>query len=363
MPGPSTPLGAPRVGAPFASISASIGVRSARSVLASLGLAAALLVASAPASAATPAEKQEAKQLVSTGQMAMKNQRFAEAVTAFERADALDPSPANKVEIGRAYMAQGKLVAASKALHAAQDSAKGVPAARKAADQAKKLLDELEPKIPWIQLVVNGPTKPAKTFIDGQEVDATAELPYDPGEHVIAAEAEGFAREEQRVSLVEGAHAKLTLEMKKDANAPVADAGGSSGGSGKGSVIPAVIGFGVGAVGLALGTAFGVMAFGEKGKADDAKAGYSKCIKRADCSPRTAAAYKTDFDTALDTSKTDGTISTVGFIVGGVGVAAGVTFLFWRPFGGGAAAADKPASAVTVTPTFGVGRVGLAGTF
>jgi tetratricopeptide (TPR) repeat protein len=363
MLGPVNVPCAPPSRAPIRSISASFSLRGARSLVASLAVAAALLSGGAPAAAAGPSDKQEAKQLVSTGQMAMKNQRFAEAVTAFERADSLDPSAATKVEIGRAYMAQGKLVAASKALHAAQDAAKGVPAARKSGDQAKKLLDELEKRIPWIQLVVNGPTKPAKTFIDGQEVDASSELPYDAGEHVVAAEAEGFAREEQRVSLVEGAHAKLTLEMKKDASAPAEGVAAGGGSSGKGSVIPAVIGFGVGAVGLALGTALGVMAFGEKGKADDAKAGYSRCVANSACTLRTALAYKNDFNTALDTSKTDGTISTVGFIIGGVGVAAGVTFLFWRPWGGGAAATEKPAGAVTVTPTVGIGHVGLTGTF
>ena len=331
----------------------------ARAVLASIGLAAAIFAA-APAAAAAANDKQEAKQLVSTGQVALKNQRFAEAETALQRADELDPSPATKVELGRALAQQGKLVAASRALHAAQDAAKGVPAAKKAGDAAKKLLDEIEPKIPWIQLVVQGPEKPPKTFIDGKEVDASAELPYDPGEHVVAAEAEGFSREEQRVSLVEGAHAKLTLEMKKDASAVVVDPSTARSSSGKGSVLPAVIGFGVGAAGLALGAAFGVMALGEKGKADDAKAGYSKCVRNPDCSSKTSLGYQSDFNSALDTSKTDGTVSTIGFLVGGVGVAAGVTFLFWRPWGGGAKAPDK---AVTVTPTVGLGQVGLTGTF
>jgi tetratricopeptide (TPR) repeat protein len=350
----STPLGAASsAGLGAASPALRPSPRRARAALAAAGLALAVALAAPAASAAGSAE---AKQLVTTGQAALKAQKFAEAAAAFQKADELKPSPATKVEIGRALAGQGKLVAASQALHAAMDAAKGVSAAKKAGADAKKLLDELEPKIPWIQLVVQGPTTPAKTFIDGQEVDASAELPYDPGDHTVAAEAPGFARAEQRVNLVEGAHAKLTLEMTKDAAAAAPEAAPEAGSSGKGSIVPALVGFGVGAVGLALGTAFGVMAFGEKSKADDAKAGYTKCIKNPDCSGKTALGYQSDFNNALDTSKTDGTISTVGFVVGGVGVAAGVTFLFWRPFG-------KKADGAALMPVVGPRSVGLAGRF
>jgi hypothetical protein len=327
--------------------------RSPRLAAGGLALVGALVLGAPPAVAAPPSE---AKQLVTTGQAAMKSQRWADAVAAFRHADELEPSPQTKVELARALVRQGKLVDASRALHAAVESAKGAPH-RRAVDAAKKLLDEVEPRVPWIQLVVQGPEKGVHMFIDGQEVDASSELPYDAGEHTVAAEADGFGREEQKVSLVEGAHAKLTLEMKK--SAPVAvDASPDDGSRGKGSVLPAVVGLGVGAAGLALGAVFGVMAFDEKSKADDAKAGYTRCAKSPDCSSKTLAGYTSDFNNALDTSKTNGTISTVGFIVGGVGVAAGVTFLFWRPWG-----KKAEATGATITPVLGLGHAGVKGTF
>lgn len=329
-----------------------------RGLLVGLGLAASLLSA-LPAAAAGPNDKSAAARLVTTGQTAMKTRRWTVAEAAFRHAEELDPSPATKVELARSLAQQGKLVEASRTLHAALDAAKGVAAARKAGHAAQKLLGEVEPRVPWIQLVVQGPLKPAQTLIDGKVVDASVELPYDPGEHTIAAEADGFDRVQQKIALVEGAHAKLTLEMKKATAARAPDAPPEEVSSGKGSVLPAVVGFGVGGAGLALGAVFGVMAFGEKSKADDAKAGYTKCVNNPNCPGTTARGYTNDFNAAIDTSTGDGTISTIGFIVGGVGVAAGVTFLFWRPWGGGNAA-DK---AMTVTPTLGMGRVGLTGTF
>lgn len=329
-----------------------------RWLFAGLGIAAALMSAS-PALAGAPSDKAIVQSLVTTGNTAMKTKRWAVAEAAFRHADQLDPSPATKVELGRALAQQGKLVEASRTLHTAVDTAKGVAAARRAGHAAQKLLDEVEPRVPWIQLVVQGPLVPARTLIDGKVVDASAELPYDPGEHAIAAEADGFDRVEQKIALVEGAHAKLTLEMKKAAAARATEAPPEEVSSSKGSVLPAVVGFGVGAAGLALGTVFGVMAFGEKSKADDAKAGYAKCVNNPNCPGTTARGYTNDFNAAIDTSTGDGTASTIGFIVGGVGVAAGVTFLFWRPWGGGNAT-DK---AMTLTPTLGSGRVGLTGTF
>lgn len=329
-----------------------------RGLLMGLGLATSLLSA-LPAAAAAPNDKSPAARLVTTGQTAMRTRRWAEAEAAFRHAEELDPSPATKVELGRALAQQGKLVEASRMLHAAIDTAKGVAAARKAGHAAQKLLDEVEPRVPWIQLVVQGPLKPARTLINGKAVDASVELPYDPGEYTIAAEADGFERVEQKIALVEGAHAKLTLEMKKGAATGATGAPPDEASSSKGSVLPAVMGFGVGVAGLALGAMFGVMAFDEKSKADDAKAGYAKCVNNPNCPGTTALGYRNDFNAAIDTSTTNGTLSTVGFIVGGVGVAAGVTFLFWRPWGGGKTA-DK---AITLAPTFGMSRVGLTGTF
>jgi hypothetical protein len=56
-----------------------------------------------------------------------------------------------------------------------------------------------------------------------------------------------------------------------------------------------------------------------------------------------------------------GTLSTVGFIVGGVGAGAGLVLLIMQSSGG---SPSQPASGgVHVTPVLGLGSVGATGTF
>jgi hypothetical protein len=54
-------------------------------------------------------------------------------------------------------------------------------------------------------------------------------------------------------------------------------------------------------------------------------------------------------------------VSNIGFIVGGVGAAAGVVLLIVHPYDTAPAAA--PATGFRVTPTIGVGSLGALGTF
>jgi hypothetical protein len=66
----------------------------------------------------------------------------------------------------------------------------------------------------------------------------------------------------------------------------------------------------------------------------------------------------------LDSYHTIATISTVGFIVGGVGVAAGVILLVTRPKTENAAApAHSPQIALRVQPVVGLGSIGAIGEF
>jgi hypothetical protein len=55
-----------------------------------------------------------------------------------------------------------------------------------------------------------------------------------------------------------------------------------------------------------------------------------------------------------------GTISTVGFIVGGVGVAAGIVLLLTE---GSSSNASATVGSVQITPDFGGGFVGAHGSF
>jgi hypothetical protein len=61
-----------------------------------------------------------------------------------------------------------------------------------------------------------------------------------------------------------------------------------------------------------------------------------------------------------DDAKMLGNVSTVGFVLGGVGLAAGVALLLWQP----GADDDEPSDAAFhVVPRFGPGAAWLEGTF
>jgi hypothetical protein len=61
----------------------------------------------------------------------------------------------------------------------------------------------------------------------------------------------------------------------------------------------------------------------------------------------------------LDSYHSLGTISTVGFVVAGVGAAAGVTLLILKP----KADASPPSTGLHVVPVVGPGSIGAVGTF
>jgi hypothetical protein len=290
------------------------------------------------ASAASPKEKAEARTLVSGAKKAMKEQRYADAEQALRRAGELDSSPQTQIDLAAALAAEGKLVEASRLLHAVADGAVVSPATRRLHDQVKKALLEIEPRIPWLQVDVGGPSAGvAHTTIDGKEVDASSEAPFDPGDHQVAVAAEGFEGAERKVSLREGAHEHLHLDLAPIAKAPPPKSGGSS--------APAIVFLSLGGAGLIVGGAAGVAALMQ---AKDAR---SQCTGNL-CPPSAAS--------AIDRSKLSGTISTVGFIAGGVGVGVGLIWLIASP--GSAKKAPSKESA-GVTPWIGLGEAGIRGSF
>jgi hypothetical protein len=311
-------------------------------------LAAAISLSATHTFAAPPTakEKAEARTLVNQARVSAKKKAWGDAATALTRADELDPNPQTKLDLARALVEEKKLVAASKAANAAMDTAKG-PGGKKVQQAAKKLLADIEPRVPWLAITVQGPPPgKAVTAVDGEDVDtSTGEVPLDPGEHRITAEADGYDPAEKTIKLAEGVHERVTLTLDKTkvaAAAPVEDADDDDGG---GSSLPAVLAFGVGAAGIGLGTVFGVMAFSETDKVQ------GQCDGNR-CPP--------DVQDALDTAKTNGTVSTIAFVVGGVGVAAGVVLLLTS---GGSSKPDTGADEVSLRPWVGPGSAGINGRF
>ena len=301
----------------------------------------ALVVLSAgAAAAATPKEKAEARALVSEAKKATKEKRFADAAKALKRADEIDSSLQTKLDLAAAFASDRKLVEASHVLHAVTDGTVASPATKRFHEQAKKELAAIEPRIPWIQVDIGGPGPgKARTTIDGKEMDASSEVPSDPGDHQISVSADGFENGERSISLREGAHEHLHLDLAPLEKAPPPKVAG-------GSKAPAITFFVLGGAGLLVGGGAGIAALMQT---SDARA-----LCKGNVCPSSAQA-------AIDKSKLSGTISTVGFIAGGTLVGAGIIALIASSSGD--SKKESPKEGARVTPWIGLGEAGFTGKF
>jgi hypothetical protein len=293
-------------------------------VLASPGVALAQEEPSSSDVAAARALGQEGVKLADSG-------NCAEAVDRLARAEKMYHAPTTLARLGECQVQLGKLVEGTENLNRVvrEQLAPGAPAAFAAAqERAKKVLEEAKPKIAKLKIAVAAPADAQITVkVDGENIplaNLNMNRPIDPGEHTVDASAPGYKPASAKVKLAEGANDSIALTLEPDPNAPKTappPAASSTqtqasstqkqpqGDSGS-SRIPAYAAFGVGVIGLGVGTVTGLMATSKKSDLESA------CDDNGAC-PESSR------DT-LDSGKTLGTISTVGFVVGAVGIAAGV---------------------------------------
>jgi hypothetical protein len=117
---------------------------------------------------------------------------------------------------------------------------------------------------------------------------------------------------------------------------------------------PAYIAFGVGAVGLIGGVVFTLQSSNKRGEADDKAA---ECAARGGGQCREADPLSDQIATLDDDAGSAQTLAIVGYALGGLGVAAGVTLLLLDGGSGDAQAG------VRVTPWVGYRSVGISGSF
>lgn len=331
-----------------------------RAACASLLLAAALLPASAHAQ--SDEDRATARKLYFEATSALEAKDYPTAADKFARADALFHAPTLTLGLARAQVGMGKLVAATESYQ--RIVREGVPAGgnkdfENAVKDATKELAALEPRLPWVTVQVTGGTEPAVT-LDGKDLNAAAlgiKRPIDPGPHTLRATAKGFKPADRPFTMAEGQTETVTLTLEPDGGATAApaatafdqnlldkqpDKGSSSSSGGSGMKIAGFVALGVGAAGLIAGGITGGLALSEHGYLED------NCASNGDC-PESRREN-------LDNFHTLSTISTVGFIVGGIGVAGGITLLILAP-------SSKKQSGATIVPYAGLGSVGAVGRF
>jgi len=286
---------------------------------------------SLPRAAAAPSaiDLESARELWREGKKLREAGKLPEALEKFRAAWALAPTPITGLDLAKTLVLVGKLVEAREvALTAGKlpippnESAN----AQKAREEADALALGLKDRIPSLVPKVSGvDATTVKVLVDDAEVPTAAlgqPRRLDPGTHVVRLVRDTTELAKSSIVLAEGETREVVLsppiaEPPKvlpppgpPPPAPVAPA--SSPG------IPAfgVVGLSVGAVGIAVGGVAGIIALTRLGKAKDVCAADKTCPESA--------------TSDLDTSRRAGTLSTIGFVVGGVGLAVFGVSLFVR---------------------------------
>ena len=321
-------------------------------------LLAGALVMLAPPAAADPSlsDKETARSLMDDGDAKRDKGDFKAALKSYEAADAIMRVPTTGLEVARAQAQLGLLLEARETLARVMrlPPRPGEPAPFTAARRtAEQLNGDLATRLPSITVVVtNGdPAAPAQIVVDGDPVPpAAAQAPrkVNPGRHSIVARSGAIERKED-VTVAERDARIVTIDLKQPQSASADPSTVEPPREGSRSALPKVLmigGFAVGAIGIGVGSVTGLMSFS---KVSDVK---TDCVDDK-CKPSRAS--------DIDSARSLGTISTIAFIAGGVGVGVGVVGLI---LSGKDPKEPTPSSAkLTLTPDVGPTWLGAHGTF
>jgi len=294
-----------------------------------------------------------------------------DALEKLDRAEKLHHAPTTLGKLGECNAQLGHLVLGAEQLRrlTRETLAADAPAPFvQAKARAQKILDEVVPRIAQLHVNVALPAGVTpQVTIDGEAVPAALleiDRPTDPGSHVVEATAQGYKKASQNVTLKDGEKLTINLSPEVDPNAaavvpppvtppvtpppivpehPPESPPPNNGGTMR------LVGWsliGVGAAGLVTGVVAGALGLGTKGSLNDS------CDASGVCDA--------DQQGRLDRLQTEATIGTIGFIVGGVGLAGGAAILLFAPKGSvSARTAASPFHGFDV----GLGSVGYRGSF
>lgn len=316
-------------------------------LLGSLALSAVVVPCPRPALAGepSPSDKETARALFKDGEQKRKAGDLKGALEAFRAAHAIMNVPTTGLELGKTQAQLGQIVEARDTLLSVvripvvPGEPDKYPQAR---EEAKKLADQLEPKLASLKIVLTHAPSGAtpKVSIDGVEIhSATIGVvrKHNPGKHEVVVVV-GKVEKTESVELAEGETKEVTFDLAPadappekppedphdkppEPKAPPPPE--------KPSYTLAWIGFGAGAAFLVGGSVTGLLAFSKAGQAKEG------CVD-GKCPPST--------HDALDASRTFGTISTISF---GLALAGGVVGVIGLVTAKPAPVAEKDAGAAS----------------
>ncbi|AKT43112.1 hypothetical protein [Chondromyces crocatus] len=292
-----------------------------------LTLGASLVMAAPPPKGAEQQAREVARTFGKRGFELFEAGDYEGAIGQFQQAEENFHAPTHWLLIARSQAKLGRLLEAEKSykLVLVDELDRSAPKAFTAAqDSAREELASLRSRIPEVSVDVLGIPEgaTAEVFLDGTRLDAGprgSRARVDPGSHQVRVTAPTMAPVERDIEVAEGADQRVLVELQ-----PARYSAG---------VIPGAIAIGLGAVGLGLGTVTGAMSLSRVGDLDQS------CPSKR-CSPAEKS--------IADEARTLGTVSTIGFVAGGVLAAAGVTLLVLRPGSGTRASTSGQAVQVNV---------------
>lgn len=302
------------------------------------------------------ASRTAARALGTSGLEAYEAGRFQEASDKLEKAYAIARVPTLALWSARSLEKLGRLVEAAERYREAIGIQLGEgehELQRRAQVEAQAELHGLEPRIPLLVIEVEN-ARPADVSlsIDGTPRPSSIigqKHPLDPGKHRVVAQL-AERRLEQEVELAVGDTRTLVLPFDGEEAPPrtYEEEFGSSVSMDAEDASTASplrtlgwVSLGLGGAGLAVGGIWGVMALGKKSDIDDS----ASCVGGDRCAPS-----ERDLVDSYDSARS---ISTIGFIAGGLFTAAGITLLLTQPSDTG----------VDAQAFIGPGMIGARGSF
>jgi hypothetical protein len=323
--------------------------------------------------AQSDSDKATARDLGQAGEGALDTKDFKRAEEDFRRADALYHAPTLALGLARAQAGQGKVVEAWESYHRIiLENVMSPPVFAKALADAQAEIASVENRRARVTITVPGVDAP-KVTIDDVPVRAEAlgiERFIDPGPRVFKATADGYTSAVQSVTIQEGGVQSVALTLQRGTAATATGPGAAvslavqptlvpgpiaapspgmvetSSGGGSRMKTAGFVALGVGGAGLIEGVITGIVAISKHS------------TLKNDCNLPGGTCPATD-SSAVSSYQTMGTLSTVGFVVAGVGAAAGTILILLSPKGSTSASV----TGLRLVPYIGLGSAGASGTF
>lgn len=316
-----------------------------RSLLWACAVALSLSLSTAPAHAVSRHDAHEARRAEYAGLHHEHRREWSRAVEDFRRSLELRNAPAVRVHLARAEAKLGHLLEAESDLKAVL-SAHHV--SYRVRYRAKHELSEVKRRIPTLTLILPHGFDGTVT-LDDRTIDSgtlNAPLPLDPGTHELHAHADGYRGFARSVSLDEGDHKTLDVKLRRaeptpDVKPSAPPAAADKQNNSTFQTTLGVVSLGVGAAGVGVGIGMALASRATKNELSGA------CVNNV-CDPSQRSLY--------DHGKQQADIATAGFIVGGVGLAAGIVLLLTAP-------KHKAEKSARIEPLVGPTSVGVRGRF